>query len=272
MFSRAAFILVAVFWVTMNVLLWRAEYGPRSLLGGEMPVAVVWRKVLMAQDASPLEIRHHGRRVGFCRWAASVREAQVPTGVAAAETSPEGMIKKPIGYRIVFEGNVALSGLPERLRFDARAEFSTNHDWKEIHLRLTLRPKACEIHATAADETLRLALDDGATRAEHVFKFSELRDPQALLEQFADPLSATALNAGGLLSSPQGPRALAGGVKCEARNDWIKIGQTSVRAYRLDIHLIDRHRAVVFVSRVGEILRVELPDDLTLLNEQLTNF
>lgn len=182
------------------------------------------------------------------------------------------MVQKPTGYRIDFDGNASVSGLPDRLRFDSRAEFSTNHEWKEFHLRLSLRPNACEIHATAADETLRFTLGDGATQTDHAFKFSELNDPQALLQQLVDPFSATVLNTGRLLSGPQGPRALAGSVKCVARNDWIKIGQIAIRAYRLDIRLIDRYQATIFVSRVGEILRVELPDGLTLVNDQLTNF
>ena len=271
MFARATFILVAVFWVTMNVLLWRAEYGQRRLLGGEMPVEVVWQKVLIAQDASPLEIRHHGKRIGFCRWAASIREAQAPIGAAAAAL-PEGMIRKPIGYRIDFDGNANVSDLPARLRFDSRAEFSTNHEWKEFHLRLNLHPAACEIHATAADETLWFMLSDGATQTDQAFKFSELNDPKTLLQQLVDPFSATVLDTGELLSGPQRPRVLASSVKCEARNDWIKIGRTSVRAYRLDIRLTDCYRAAIFVSRVGEILRVELPGDLTLVNDQVTNF
>ena len=33
--------------------------------------------------------------------------------------------------------------------------------------------------------------------------------------------------------------------------------------------LLDRYPIVIFVSRVGEILRVELPDNLVLVNEGL---
>lgn len=271
MFSRAAFILVALFWVTMNVLLWRAEYGRRNLLGGDMPAEVVWQKVLLAQDASPLEIRHHGKRIGFCRWAAGVKQEAVTTGDAAM-ASPEGMVRKPTGYQIDFDGNVAVGGLPNRLRFDSRAEFSSDQGWQEFHLRLSLHGNACAIHASASAETLRLVFGDEASRVEHVFSFAELQDPQALVRRLADPFSVMVLNAGGLLPGWSDPRALAGGLKCEARNDWIKVGRTSLRAYRLDIHLVDRHRAVVFVSRAGEILRVELPGELTLVNDQMTIF
>ena len=61
------------------------------------------------------------------------------------------------------------------------------------------------------------------------------------------------------------------GLRWEARNDWLKIGHSQVRVYRLHTRLLDRYQAVVVVSRVGEILRVELPNGLLLVNEALTN-
>jgi hypothetical protein len=43
-----------------------------------------------------------------------------------------------------------------------------------------------------------------------------------------------------------------------------------VRVYRLQARLLDRYQIVVVVSRVGEILRVELPNGLLLVNEALS--
>ena len=61
------------------------------------------------------------------------------------------------------------------------------------------------------------------------------------------------------------------GLKWKARNDWIKIGHNSVRAYRLEASLFDRYRMLILVSGVGEILRVELPEGWELVNDQLMN-
>ena len=96
----------------------------------------------------------------------------------------------------------------------------------------------------------------------------DLSDPQALLDQLTDPLSAEVLGALGPLAGEPGARA-AGVVKWEARNDWVKIGSTSVRVYRVQARFLDRYQVVVCASRIGEILRVELPGDVTLVNEQL---
>jgi hypothetical protein len=40
----------------------------------------------------------------------------------------------------------------------------------------------------------------------------------------------------------------------------------------LEASAADRYSAVLFVSRVGEILRMELPDGLVLVNDQLAGF
>jgi hypothetical protein len=69
----------------------------------------------------------------------------------------------------------------------------------------------------------------------------------------------------------QKPGGLSLGLVWEARTDWIAIGHASVRAYRLRARLFDRYEVVVTVSPVGEILRVELPGEWTLVNEQLGN-
>ncbi|HZL13466.1 MAG TPA: hypothetical protein VFC85_04935 [Verrucomicrobiae bacterium] len=64
MIGRATFFLLAAFWVTMNVLLWRTEYSPG---GGHIsiPVDLVWRKILTAPDASSLNVYQNGQRTGF---------------------------------------------------------------------------------------------------------------------------------------------------------------------------------------------------------------
>ncbi len=44
-----------------------------------------------------------------------------------------------------------------------------------------------------------------------------------------------------------------------------------MRVYRLEARLLGRFRAVILVSLEGEILRVELPDDIVLTNDVLTS-
>ncbi len=74
------------------------------------------------------------------------------------------------------------------------------------------------------------------------------------------------------LSFPQAsasPASLA--LKWEAHNDRLKIGNNLVRVYRLEARLFERLKASLFVSPVGEILRLELPDEIVMTNDALTN-
>ena len=60
MIPRGAFILVTAFWVAMNVLLWRAEYGSRNA-GVPVPLDLVCRKILTAPDASAMSVFQDGQ-------------------------------------------------------------------------------------------------------------------------------------------------------------------------------------------------------------------
>lgn len=259
--------LVGVFWVGMNVLLWRAEYGAHTLLAGEIPVEVVWQKILTANDSSPLDIRLRGRRIGFCRWTTTVQEA------APADPSnsvPEGLVKRPVGYKVELDGSVALGGLTERLRFESEARFNTSYDLGHFRVQLRLLSASFEISASAVDELLQIAFDDGTgnvtTRS---FKFAQLRDPSLLSEQLFAPGLGEQLLLGMLLPGFDSARAMAAEFTCRAENDWLRIGQATIRVYKIEVQLPNRRRAVVYVSRVGEILKVELPGELKLTNQQL---
>ena len=64
-------LVVTAFFVAMNVLLWRSEFGGHQF-GVTVPPETVWEKVLTAPDTSLLTIRHHGKKIGTCQWSASV--------------------------------------------------------------------------------------------------------------------------------------------------------------------------------------------------------
>ncbi len=270
MLFRAVFLLLALFWLTMNVLLWRAEYGSRPSAGSAVPAAVVWQKVLTAPDSSSLTILHHRKKIGFCHWMTGISEELSRLGAEAG--APEELKERVPGGRIQVEGNLALPELGNRLRFEGCLKLTTNHSWQEVNARLTLRPAVWEIRSVAAEQTVRLRAEDGDSRFERVLTFAELEHPEALLRQVADPFMAGLL---GGLSRPGGSQkisSLALGLKWEARLDSMRIGHSPVRAYRLQARWLDRYQAVVFVSRVGEVLRVELPDEVVLVNDQLAGF
>ena len=65
MIPRLTFFFITVFWVTMNTLLWRAEFGSARNEGSAVPLEMVWQKILTAPDNSSLNLFYEGRKVGF---------------------------------------------------------------------------------------------------------------------------------------------------------------------------------------------------------------
>ena len=147
MFGRVVFILVTAFWITMNVLLWRSEFGSGKKVGSAVPIATVWQKILTAPDDSSLEIWRHGQRIGRCRWVANVGDETATGKVTPNEFEPEGQVSQPTGYSIDFEGTFAVAELDNRLRLNFHAEFSTNHHWREFTLRGGVKPALWEMHS-----------------------------------------------------------------------------------------------------------------------------
>jgi len=268
MWSRLLFLLITVFFLTMNVLLWRYSFG-RNIIGSGIPTETVWHKMVMAPDPSRLEIRHHGKKIGYGTWAPSIAEDSSASKRMEEDISPEGMVQEPLGYKIDLGGNFSIENLA-RLRFELDVRLSTNHTWQELNVHLGMRPNFWDVHATTAGETIKLISDDETGHAEQTIKFSDLQNPDKLFHLVGWPLSPGLLAALGLPRNPSQAAPLSLGLKWEARNDWLNIGKERMRVYRLQARLLDRFQMALFISFEGQILRVELPDEIVLINDQLT--
>ena len=121
MITRGAFILVAAFWVAMNVLLWRAEYGSHN--GGiPVPLDLVCRKILTAPDTSSLNVYQDGQKMGFCEFSTSVEQEMAE--LDEDNPPPEGLVARA-GYQVRLNGNVAFGEFTNRVKFDgARQVFA----------------------------------------------------------------------------------------------------------------------------------------------------
>lgn len=271
MTSRITFLLIALFWMTMTYLLWRSEYVGHNEVGSSVPVDLVWRKILTAPDNSSMEILHNGRKLGYCRWAANIGQDLTAGRMLSDDASPEDMVQELSNYRLNLEGNVALLDAANRLKFDLEISLNTNQAWQAFDLRLNLRPTIWEVHSVASEQTARLIVVEGkGKRTEQVFKFSDLQNPQALMQDFglAAPLGLLGMMSPAAHPQKGAPPSLGLGLNWKARNDWISIGHTSVRAYRLEATVLERYRMRIIVSGVGEILQVDLPDGWQLVNDQ----
>ena len=126
MARKLSFALITLFWITMNALLWRAEFVGKEI-GAATPVSLIWQKILTSPDDSGLAVNYAGERVGYVRWAPNIGE-EIATGKTANEnTEIEGRVKKLTGYTIHADGNFILPEGAGRIRFDLDAKFSTDN-------------------------------------------------------------------------------------------------------------------------------------------------
>jgi hypothetical protein len=258
MISRLTFFAIAAFWVTMNVLLWRSEYGSH---GGEIsvPLELVWRKILTAPDDSSLDVFQDGQRSGFLEFSTGVA-----TEMAALDGNgppPEGVAARA-GWQIRIKGSMSFGAFTNRVHFDGRLQFFPKGGWRELELKISARAATVQIHSLATNQNVDIKItSDGAT-FERNLAFADLQNPDALLRTFDENFGGGLFGGFGLPGVPQKTGALAQTLRWQAYRDRLKIGSEPVSVYRLETWVLD-DKIVIYVSTLGEILRIELPGGIT---------
>ena len=266
MYSRMALALSALFWLTMNFLLWRSEFGASGRAGGAVPTELVWRKILTAPDNSSLDILHHGKKQGYCRW--TTTGGRNPAIESADDMPLQTQPRKPTGYRLNLEGNLTAGKQTNRIQFNFDLKLATNRVWQEVDFRFAVHEGSVAAHSVAAEKNVRLRTESDGQRDEQTLTFAQLQNPASLMQAFELPVPLALLELPNLVTNAPKESLPGLGLVWQARNDWINIGHASVRVYRLETRVLDRYQATIFVSPVGEILRVELPDDWLLVNDE----
>lgn len=276
--TRIAGAVLLSFWLVMNGLLWRAEYGVGHEPGGPVPLELVARKLLTAPDYSTLDIRRRGKKIGYVRWApdivAQTRTARPDPGdpESAAEPGrdfrPEGMIPELSGFHIEIDGGLSDDSASGRIRFDARIELSQDRALEQAHFRLIRRPAVWVLDTSIPEENLTIEFRNGETEWKRILRFDQLENPDRLLTEILGP---AAIVPAGLLSGLgwNFKRAWGADLKWDSRSDWLKFGGSRVRIYRLHGRWMDRYDVVMLLSRAGEILKITLPGDVELRNEAM---
>ncbi|HEY0455264.1 MAG TPA: hypothetical protein VGE41_02755 [Verrucomicrobiae bacterium] len=272
MWMRLVFVIVLSFFVVMNILLVRSEFGGKNQVSSAVPIDLIFQKILTAPDDSFLEIRQHGKKIGTCHWAATVGEKLSQTKLSSEDLAPEGMVEEASGYSLeIKSGSVSTDDL--KLRFNLELKVSTNQTWQEFTMHVTMRPTALELRSSAAEQTVRVRLDDGTGKSERTFRFEELQHPDKILHEFGGPGLPMMLGAMGIpLKNATNSAPQNFGLKWESREDKLKVGDSFMRVYRLHALALGHFPVNIYVSRIGEILRLELPNDIVLVNDALGNF
>jgi hypothetical protein len=257
MIARGTFFSIAAFWITMNILLWHEEYGARGS-GIPIPVDLVWRKILTAPDASSLSVYQDGQRSGFCEFSTSVEQEMAK--LDEDNPPPEGVATRA-GYQIRLDGNISLGDFTNRVRFDGRLQFSSTRDWHELNLKIFTHAATVEIHSLALDQIVNLKITGDGAMIERDIPFADLQNPNALLRSLTGGLGGWMPGGSDLFVIPP-TSTLPQNLHWEAHRDRLKIGREMVSVYRLETQLL-QNKIVIYVSTLGEILRVELPGGIT---------
>ncbi len=239
----------------MNVLLWRVEFGSRGDIS--IPLQLVWKKILTAPDASSLSVYQNGDRMGYCEFSTSV--GQQMAALDEDKPPPDNLAARA-GYQIHVAGNVALGDFTNRLKFDGRFQFTALRQWQELNIKISTHTSAIEIHSLATNQTAHIKITNDGSVIERDLTFDELSSPSAVVRAFTGNFSDSFL---GVVDLPQlAPGESSQKIEWEVRRTKVKMGTEYAPVYRLETTILG-YNVIIDISTLGEILCVQLPNNIT---------
>jgi hypothetical protein len=261
--GRLTFLGVTLFWVVMNLLLWRREFGGGSSGGTPVSVDVVVEKLLTSPDPSTLELKYQGKTAGFLHWYPDPGEETQE--VYSEGYIPQGMVGGERSLEVRLEGNLTPPSGGAGLRLDVVLRLGVGRDWETVSIQGGNRQLQLKIGADRALGELTWYVKTPEMTLEDRVLLSEDRDTREFLGMLgvgAEPfLSLLPLDSVG-----------GNGAEWSAELGWIPFGNSRIRVYRLRGRWQGGYEVALLVNRAGEVLRVELPGGVRLFNEGLVGF
>lgn len=270
MVQRLLLVILFAFWVMMNALLVEKEFASGGESGHPIPPEVVWEKILTSPDNSSLIIHQNGERIGYCRLSANQTENLESRRRQRNQFDPEGMIRQLSSYTLDLDGSVLLPGKTNRFQFNMNLEVTTNQLWKAVQVRLSQRPKAWTFQAVEQEKVVVLGIMDGNYAVEETLTFEDLANPEKLLTRYQ---AGWVLGVAGTMLGRKDFSSLSGlnpRLEWRAFHDRLRIGTATARVFRISSQFMNRYDVSLYVSRVGEIVKIELPNGITIFNDEFS--
>lgn len=269
---RMVFPVLFLFWITMSFLLWRAEYGDAGR-GSKVSLAVVIEKIFNAPDASSLQVYNNKQSIGFIRWEI------IPDEIYFRGTNqPVGRVESIDGYTLSVDGRLQLEPLQSKLRFTLRSGLDSELNSQNLYATIDSGESIWNIQSNITNQVLTVKHDGSLGKWERSVSFDQLSNPFEIVNQFAGPtilpliqkilpekfdsIHKESINEIETFSKKIG-------LNWEAYNDFLRLGSTRVRIYRLEAKLPGEQSIIIRISRVGEILQVEFPGQFVINNESI---
>ena len=271
--QRFVLVILACFWAFMGFRLWQVEYGGKRL-GAAVNIAVVWDKVLTAQDEAPLSIvnGHTGEFLGWVNWAPSITRDDT---VERAEIV--GMVDTVLDYSLDLErGRLFGENYADDLRFRFHLGFGPPPQREWIDLQVILQQNTqfdFEFHldARATNDFLTVSLKTTGRPNEVKILYSQLAQPQKLVGPGLELAGFNPLVAAGasalvervLKEEKLDQKTVFKLPKIrQAHFDLLPDVRTEIKVYRVDVPIGNSMFIKIYISMLGEVLRVEIPEFL----------
>ncbi len=261
MWTRLTTFVLGLFWVTMLGMLCWSEFGGNRHLGTGASMETVWEKILTSPDTSALDVRIQNTSVGYCRWAPTIIEGGAASTGSEDAKNLEGMVRKVIGYNLELTSSFNLVEDSERMRVNVTVDFNPDRTWSDLKIEFRNAEHSLEVISSASERNLSWTADGETMR----LTYDQLQDPTKLLGRFGGPLAAMALASNPFIPKGTDATRLASNIQWEANYGWIRVLNQKVRCYELHTKVLNRD-IKVFVSLVGEILQIQLPNGIELVN------
>ncbi len=127
------------------------------------------------------------------------------------------------------------------------------------------------INAFAKDETVLLRIETPQETISKKFTFAELMNPSFILQSLGGPLAMMLLPQlipGSQTNIAELPKL---DINWRCYYDNLAVGKSTLRVYRIEAKLPGGFQVAATISKAGEILKIELPDNIVLLNEALVS-
>jgi hypothetical protein len=258
MLARVIALGIIAFWLVMMTLLIRSELLQTTPVAYAVPVETVMQKIFEGEESSDLAIFYQGARVGCCSMQV-LKDKKAPR--------PQYRVRSSLLL------NFQVFGKPVRLQSDTDSEFDRRYQMTRF-----------ESHTVTGDSKIDMKGDLRSQEIEFVLQFGDgyqekHKMPFATLEKMG-PSGAMGLMGMGGLQLPDSASAKSGtgawaGLGQRGSGPTTTVQEIPLQAGRQKIHSLMVYTrydeslwSKVYVSPVGEVLKVETSFGVSMLNAQ----
>lgn len=258
MLGRVIAIGIVAFWLVMMTLLIRSELLHTDPLSYSVPIATVMQKMFEGEESSDLTIFYQGKRVGTCSFQVTKDRSTNP---------PQYSVKSEL--TLDFE----MLGRSIRLRSWTDSAFDKGYQMTRFLSQTTTGDTRIDLKGDLASRLVEfeLKMGNGVTE-KHTLPFSSI-------EQMG-PIGALGLfGMGGLHASgtTTGPKETpswlnlnpGGGPTTVVQDTPLRVGNEKLQALMVHTRYDDSLWSKVYVSPVGEVLKVETSFGVMMWSSQL---